>query len=271
MPERPIIAAYAEDISYDEFTAIYELPTDTTIWRIFNTGEQAIYWSEFEKPASRGEKGYHTLLAHSAEVPIIIPNIIYLRRSNQDSKPRVEILWTRSKDPTDMARLAGGGLYLGKHIVTTTSGKGIEARVSGETVIAKISGEVVRISGGTITANISGETVTAKISGEAVRISGETVRVNVVSSVPPTIIRVDQVQFDDTTPKIIGSAEVQAVTIKGLSDNSGDIYIGVSGISGNNSYILGPDGTVNVDIDNLNRIFGLAQISGDSSCYLANY
>jgi len=224
-----MIAAYAEEISYDEFTPIYELPDDTTIWRIFNTGEQTILWSEFPKPAVRGEKSYHTLLAHSAEVPVIIANQIHVRRTNQDSRPRVEILWTRSKEPSDMARVAGG-LYLGKHIVTTASGKGVQADISGQTV-----------------------------------------EVNVLSESSPTLIRTGQVQFDNVTPKIIGSGEVQAVTIKGLSNNSGDIYIGAAGISGNDSYILGPDGTVQTDIDNLNRIFGLAQISGDKSCYLANY
>ena len=157
---------YAENISYDEFTSIYELPADTTIWRIFNTGEQTIYWSEYEKPPSKGEKSYHTLFAHSAEVPVTIPSQIYVKRSDQNSSPRVEILWTRSKEANDMARVAGG-LHIGKQIVTTTSGRGIETEISGETVIAKISGEAVRVSGETVIVAISGETVIAKVSGEA--------------------------------------------------------------------------------------------------------
>ncbi|MBA7669339.1 hypothetical protein ES703_77469 [subsurface metagenome] len=174
MPERPKLMHYAENISYDEFTSIYELPADTTIWRIFNTGEQTIYWSEYEKPPSKGEKSYHTLFAHSAEVPVTIPSQIYVKRSDQNSSPRVEILWTRSKEANDMARVAGG-LHIGKQIVTTTSGRGIETEISGETVIAKISGEAVRISGETVIVAVSGETVIAKISGETVvaKISGE--------------------------------------------------------------------------------------------------
>jgi len=247
LPERPKLMHYAENISYDEFTSIYELPGDTTVWRIFNTGDQTIFWSEFAKPAAKGEKSYHTLLAHSAEVPIIIADQVFVKRSRQNSEPRVEILWTRSKEPEDMARVAGG-LYLGKHIVTTLSGRGIEAKMSGETVIAKISGE----------------TVTSKISGQ-------TVQVSVISSTLPTMIRTGRAQFDDTTPRIIGSGEIQAVTIKGFSINSGDMFIGFSGATSGDTYMLGPDGTVQTDIDNLNKLYVVAQISGEKICYLANY
>ena len=64
---------------------------------------------------------------------------------------------------------------------------------------------------------------------------------------------------------ILSSGEVVSVTVKALSRNSGDIYIGGPDnppYSGH-GYLLEPGEAVNLDVQNLNKIRLVAVVSGD--------
>lgn len=67
---------------------------------------------------------------------------------------------------------------------------------------------------------------------------------------------------------VLGSGEVIAVSIKALSSNSGDIYIGgeappYSGAG----FCLEPGEAWNIEVDNLNKVRLYATVSGDIVSY----
>jgi len=69
------------------------------------------------------------------------------------------------------------------------------------------------------------------------------------------------------SPTPLGSGEVVSVIIKAENTNSGAIYFGSSGVSDATGYSLQPGEVIAVDIDNLNKIYLFAEVSGDAVRY----
>lgn len=158
-------------------------------------------------------------------------------------------------------------------------------RISGETVIAKVSGETlqlasgtgpisvsgqpIRISGETVIAKVSGETVIAKVSGETVvaKVSGEVVDIKV-----PTTVKTDTIKVITSASggQVLHSGSVVSVTIKALSANSGDIYVGgatnrpYSGFG----FCLEHGEAINLDASNFDNVYLCATVSGDRVTFL---
>jgi hypothetical protein len=115
------------------------------------------------------------------------------------------------------------------------------------------------ISGQTVIAKTSGETLTAKVSGEEVRLG----RATLISG--------------GTT--IIASAATQlpnvacfTATLRANPYNSGDVWIAGAGVASGVGLILQKGDGHSADVDNLNRWYGYAQVSGDRVNWIAyNY
>jgi len=63
--------------------------------------------------------------------------------------------------------------------------------------------------------------------------------------------------------------EILSVTVKALSGNSGNIYVGDEDVNSGNGYVLAPGEAVDVEIDNLKKVYIDADVSGDGVCWLA--
>ena len=72
---------------------------------------------------------------------------------------------------------------------------------------------------------------------------------------------------------VLASGEVQSVLVKALSGNSGGIYIGGENYRPYSGYgfLLEPGEAVNLDVDNFNRIYLYAVVSGDIVTYTGVY
>jgi hypothetical protein len=150
------------------------------------------------------------------------------------------------------------------------------AAISGDTVIAKVSGEVIAISGETVIAKISGETVVAEVSGQAIRVSGETIIAKVSGEVVdikvPTEIKTGSTRTlsDASGGEVLHSGAVVSVTVKALSANSGDIYVGgennrpYSGFG----FLLEAGEAINVDVSDFSDVYLVATVSGDKVTFL---
>ncbi|MEM2191358.1 MAG: hypothetical protein QW540_08030 [Archaeoglobaceae archaeon] len=95
--------------------------------------------------------------------------------------------------------------------------------------------------------------------------SGQWVRKPLISRPPkpPSSIFSDRLTLPNA-PTPLGSGEVISVMIKAESTNSGRIYVGSSEVSETNGYPLEPGEVIIVNIDNLNKIWLNASVSGDS-------
>lgn len=154
--------------------------------------------------------------------------------------------------------------------VSILSGEAI--KISGETIIAKVSGESLALASGTgpILAKISGETVSlpvsqvVKVSGETIiaKVSGETVSI----AVPTAIVHFQQTIPDSATQ--LTSGAVKSAVVKALTANSGMIYMGDSDVSTANGFELDAGEAASADIDNTNRLYAIASVSGDKICAL---
>jgi hypothetical protein len=124
-------------------------------------------------------------------------------------------------------------------------------KISGETVVTKISGEAVKISG---------ETVFSKISGEIVGIEVPTVG----RARPPLTCT------SDSGGVALLSGDVVSMTLKALTTNSGDIYVGFDSEPPYSGYgfLLQAGETIILAIDNFNKIRVFAQSSGDKLTYI---
>jgi len=193
-----------------------------------------------------------------------------------------------------VVKISGETIYL-------ESGTGpILAKVSGETVQLasgtgpiSVSGQPIKISGekvfvitesgdyvvvsGEVVAKVSGESlvvtsgeVRALISGDVVQISGQ-----VVDFKAPTTIKTSGL-FTVTGASggaNLYSGAVVSVTVKALSSNSGDIYVGGSTHKPYSGYgfLLEPGEAINVDVDNFGEVWVFAAVSGDKVTYLGIY
>ena len=194
--------------------------------------------------------------------------------------PRISIGGTRELSIT--TNISGQSVHVASGHIHIVSGE-VVSKVSGETVISKISGEIVKAEqqgtwgvqvSGEVTAKVSGETVIAKVSGETVvaEISGQ-----VVDIVTPTDIIIQSGYNPLVVPSsatALQSGDCISVTIKALSANSGDIYVGgyntgqapASGVG----LLLEPGEAINIDIDNIGKVQVYAAVSGDRVTYIAN-
>jgi len=161
---------------------------------------------------------------------------------------------------------------------------GQPVKVSGQTVIAKVSGQVVVVESGLyVMGDISGQIV--YVSGQPVKVSGQTVITSVSGNVvvakvsgevmqiaPPTEFKTGLIRIitDASGGEVLHSGAVKAAQIKSLATNSGVIAIGgatnrpwyqdtCSGLG----FVLDPGEVKSEDIDNFNRLYVVAQVSGD--------
>lgn len=58
------------------------------------------------------------------------------------------------------------------------------------------------------------------------------------------------------------------ITVRSLSTNIGKIYVGTSGVSSSTGFVLSPDETVSIDLDNLDKVFIDADNSGEGVSYI---
>jgi len=209
--------------------------------------------------------------------------------------PRISIGGTRELEI--VTNISGQAVWVGSGEITVLSGDvrasqlgawGVQVsgavQVSGEVGATQVGAWGVQVSGAvqvsgevslpsTQPVKISGETVIAKISGETVAtsVSGQPVDI-----VIPTGIVTDAVTTVGSISGgiILTSADCISVTVKALSTNSGDIYVG-GYTTGNMPYsgyglLLEPGEAINVDIDNIGKIHVFATVSGDKVTYIAN-
>jgi len=165
-------------------------------------------------------------------------------------------------------------------------------KISGETVKAEQHGTWgVQVSGavivsGDVSTSVSGDIVKAEQQGPwgvqvsgAVIVSGDltaSVSGQPVDIIVPTDIITNAVTTVGSISggTILTSADCISVTVKALSTNSGDIYIG-GYTAGNMPYsgyglLLEPGEAINIDIDNIGKIHAFAEVSGDKVTYIAN-
>jgi hypothetical protein len=72
-----------------------------------------------------------------------------------------------------------------------------------------------------------------------------------------------RVQFTSLNTAIV------SVTIKALADNTGNVYVGGSGVTQANGYELSPGASISVRLDNLNKLYIDAPNAGDGIHYVA--
>ena len=225
--------------------------------------------------------------------------------------PRISIGGTRELEV--VTDISGQAVWVGSGEITVLSGDvrasqlgtwGVQVsgavQVSGEVSLpstqpVKISGETVRaeqygtwgvIVSGNVSTSVSGDIVKAEQQGPwgvqvsgAVIVSGDltaSVSGQPVDIIVPTDIITNLVTTVGSISggTILTSADCISVTVKALSTNSGDIYIG-GYTAGNMPYsgyglLLEPGEAINIDIDNIGKIHAFAEVSGDKVTYIAN-
>lgn len=157
----------------------------------------------------------------------------------------------------------------------------ITVNASGEipisvTATASISGQTVIVSSGEIIAKISGQPVSVSVvisemsvsSGEIHIVSGEIEIKPLKNVVVGSLVTIPNLSGGVS----LGTQTIGSLTIKSLSKNSGDIYIGgnENGSMPFSGYglLLEPGEAINLDINNLNIVRIYATVSGDRVTYL---
>lgn len=184
-----------------------------------------------------------------------------------------------------IAKISGQAVHVSSGHIHVVSGQLI-AKISGETVIAKISGQAVHVSSGHIHV-VSGQLI-AKISGEAVHVSSGHIHVvsgqliakisgEIVDIKPPTAVKTGLIRsiISASGGEVLHSGAVKAAQVKSLSTNSGLILIGSSGdrpwyedTCSGLGFVLDPGEVKSEDIDNFDKIYLVAQVSGDQISFL---
>jgi hypothetical protein len=150
-------------------------------------------------------------------------------------------------------------------VAAQTSGAWVNALVSG-TVTASFASGAYLASGlyiasgiGVVTTQFSGAWVNALVSGTVA-----------ASFAAGTALRVGGVQVVWQSAQIIANSNVviKTLTVRAVPRNSGDIYIGDSSINSGIGLMLSPGDGTDISIDNLNKVYGIAQLSGDKVSYL---
>lgn len=68
---------------------------------------------------------------------------------------------------------------------------------------------------------------------------------------------------------LAGSTAIRSVTVRALLNNVGTIYVGDSSVSSSNGFELGAGDSVDLDVDNLNKIFLDTDTNGEGVSYIA--
>ena len=178
------------------------------------------------------------------------------------------------------------GIYQASGVgVTIQSGAGV--LISGQHVFVE-SGVIISSGVGVIvgTATLSGLQL---ISGQSVTIaSGTSVtlvlasgEVHIMSGAVTIYLLSSEVKINNSgNPIVVGaishgiilwSSPVISVTVKALSINSGDIYLGGhatgQGPFSGQGFLLEPGEAINMDVDNTGKVHLFAEVSGDRATY----
>ena len=71
------------------------------------------------------------------------------------------------------------------------------------------------------------------------------------------------------TAEVLGSSTAtQSIIVKALAGNTGNIYVGGSGVTSSNGFVLAAGDTVSIDTDNLSDVYIDADNSGEGVSYL---
>lgn len=111
MPSTHKIVRRTVNWPVNRFQAFCDLPAETTIFRIHNLDDNPIDWAEKDSVApttgpTPDPAEWTTLEGHCSEIPPIVPEKLYVRRTSTATSPVVVVIWTTSKDPATMARVA---------------------------------------------------------------------------------------------------------------------------------------------------------------------
>ena len=204
--------------------------------------------------------------------------------------PRISIGGTRELTVT--TDISGQAVWVGSGEITLLSGDvrasqlgawGVQVsgavQVSGTVGASQTGAWGVQVSG-TVGATQTGAwgvqvSGAVQVSGEVIaNISGQPVDITIPTDI---IINAGSNPLAVTSQSggtILTSADCISVTVKALSENSGDIYVG-GYTAGNMPYsgaglLLAPGEAVNIDIDNTGKVHVFAAVSGDKVTYIAN-
>jgi len=180
---------------------------------------------------------------------------------------RVQGYYSASGDWRPIAVNASGELPISVSVTATADISGQAVWVGSGEVIALISGQPVSISGQPVQATVTVSEVSVS-SGEIHITSGEVEIKPLENVVVGSLVTVPSTSGGIT----IGTQTIDSLTIKSLSRNSGDIYIG-GNKTGSMPYsgfglLLEPGEAINLDIYNLDAIRVYAVVSGDKVTYL---
>jgi len=150
---------------------------------------------------------------------------------------------------------------------------GVVLQVSGAVVL--VSGQVVQVSGQHIYQE-SGAYVITSVSGDVLTViqSGTLVVTASGDVYEPRTPTAGRIRATLALPTASGGAALESgvvisITTKALSTNSGDIYLGFSTEPPYSGYgfLLEPGENTSMDMDNFNKVRGVAEISGDKVSY----
>ena len=100
-------------------------------------------------------------------------------------------------------------------------------------------------------------------------VAGDELRVNLITPFVPTSVDSGQATVTTAGTQVqLPTQAVKAVSIKAKSTNTGLIYVGDSGVTSSNGYILSAKEAVDFAIDNLNRIYVDSSVNGEGVSYL---
>jgi len=145
----------------------------------------------------------------------------------------------------------------------------IGAQVSGAVIV---SGDVNASQTGVWGVQVSGAVI---VSGDVnASVSGQPVDIVIPTSIITNATSNPQAVGSISGGVILTSADCISVTVKSLSSNSGDLYLG-GYTAGQMPYsgaglLLEAGEAINVDIDNVGKIHVYAVVSGDLVSYIAN-
>lgn len=165
---------------------------------------------------------------------------------------------------------SGVGVLISGQMVQLQSGY-VMKLASGQFVqINSISGQGVKVDSGVgVTVGsglgvlISGQTVDLK-SGVVVKTSGEVLK----AQAPSALLAGYHIANAQSGGMELTSGVVVYVTVKSVS-TSGDVWMGPPGIRSGAGFLLQPGEEKPVDIDNLNKVYVVSEISGVEVTWLA--
>ena len=109
------------------------------------------------------------------------------------------------------------------------------------------------------------------VSGNVVLISGQTVNISgqLVSSLAPSLLRNGYSRIGSTTGGTqLSSGMVMFTTVENISGNN-SMWLGGFGVNSGTGYLLVAGNNIDINIDNLNKIYVFAQTSGQFVSWLA--